>query len=249
MERGRGRSASVVSDRADPGVRDATPPPVCFNISMGSSVDGCGREDKTQHFEALRAKKLGELEERHRIQKKRNGTTKSASQQNKEVEGQKDSAHEITQQDLSRSKRQTPSTFECSNLVEFDERGLVDTPNKANRMGKPGFDSERYRGGWRAQSNAASLPVRGLSRLSNRKMVRNAVNLLCLAGTHLEEKKARALEARSQIGIMGKCHVFSLYVLAVTHCVMTQTPPLDVLIFIDFLVMGWHYSPSPFFSR
>ncbi|CAM9741231.1 unnamed protein product, partial [Ectocarpus sp. 12 AP-2014] len=41
----------------------------------------------------------------------------------------------------------------------------------------------------------ASPAVRGLSRRSNRKLVRNAINFLCLAGGHLQERKARALEA------------------------------------------------------
>lgn len=40
----------------------------------------------------------------------------------------------------------------------------------------------------------ASPAVRGFSRRSNRKLVRNAINFLCLAGGHLEEKKTRVLE-------------------------------------------------------
>lgn len=44
--------------------------------------------------------------------------------------------------------------------------------------------------------SAASPAVRGFSRRSNRKLVRNAINFLCLAGGHLEKKKARVLEVR-----------------------------------------------------
>lgn len=40
----------------------------------------------------------------------------------------------------------------------------------------------------------ASPVIRGFSRRSNRKLVRNAINFLCLAGGHLEDEKARALE-------------------------------------------------------
>lgn len=39
-----------------------------------------------------------------------------------------------------------------------------------------------------------SPTVRGVSPLSNRKLVRNAIDFLCLAGGHLQEQKARALE-------------------------------------------------------
>lgn len=39
-----------------------------------------------------------------------------------------------------------------------------------------------------------SAVVRGFSRRSNRKLVRNAINFLCLAGGHLKEQKARVLE-------------------------------------------------------
>lgn len=42
--------------------------------------------------------------------------------------------------------------------------------------------------------SVASPAVRGFSRRSNRKLVRNAINFLCLAGGHLEKKKARVLE-------------------------------------------------------
>lgn len=45
----------------------------------------------------------------------------------------------------------------------------------------------------------ASPVVRGFSRRSNRKLVRNAINFLCLAGGHLSEQKARVLEVRRSL--------------------------------------------------
>lgn len=46
--------------------------------------------------------------------------------------------------------------------------------------------------------NVASPAIRGFSRRSNRKLVRNAINFLCLAGGHLEKKKARVLEVHGR---------------------------------------------------
>lgn len=51
----------------------------------------------------------------------------------------------------------------------------------------------------------ASPVVRGFSRRSNRKLVRNAINFLCLAGGHLEEKKSRALEVWQFLPLMSDC--------------------------------------------
>lgn len=42
-------------------------------------------------------------------------------------------------------------------------------------------------------ARVTSPVVRGFSRRSNRKLVRNAMNFLCLAGGHLQDKKTRAL--------------------------------------------------------
>ncbi|CAM9382816.1 unnamed protein product [Scytosiphon promiscuus] len=56
----------------------------------------------------------------------------------------------------------------------------------------------------------ASPVIRGFSRRSNRKLVRNAINFLCLAGGHLEDKKARALEALDS-------HLASNFVVLLAH--------------------------------
>ena len=43
-------------------------------------------------------------------------------------------------------------------------------------------------------ARTASPAIKGLSRRSNRKLVRNAIIFLCLAGGHLQEKKMRVLK-------------------------------------------------------
>ena len=68
------------------------------------------------------------------------------------------------------------------------------------RQGTSSLGDSNGSGGGRPRAPApgagsvASPAVRGFSRRSNRKLVRNAINFLCLAGGHLEKKKARVLE-------------------------------------------------------
>lgn len=45
---------------------------------------------------------------------------------------------------------------------------------------------------------ASSVVVRGISRLSNRKLVRNAISFLCLAGGHVKDQKERVLQVRKR---------------------------------------------------
>lgn len=67
-------------------------------------------------------------------------------------------------------------------------------------------DSNGSSGGGRPRLTApgaghvVSPAIRGFSRRSNRKLVRNAINFLCLAGGHLEKKKARVLEVLWAVG-------------------------------------------------
>lgn len=65
--------------------------------------------------------------------------------------------------------------------------------SRGGRMTRAGGNSSIADG---SAARLASPVVRGFSRRSNRKLVRNALNFLCLAGGHLQEKKERALEVR-----------------------------------------------------
>lgn len=63
---------------------------------------------------------------------------------------------------------------------------------RAGRAATPGRDKR------------TSVVVRGFSRRSNRKLVRNAITFLCLAGGHLKEQKARVLEVNATVVVSNE---------------------------------------------
>lgn len=90
----------------------------------------------------------------------------------------------------------------------------VDHDNSNHKDRSPA-DIDRREAAWGAGVGArtptsgpvhiASPAIRSFSRRSNRKLVRNAINFLCLAGGHLQEKKTRALEVREFVFCDGAC--------------------------------------------
>lgn len=87
--------------------------------------------------------------------------------------------------------------------------------DKSNHKDRGPADIDSREGAWGGGVGArmptsgpariASPAVRSFSRRSNRKLVRNAINFLCLAGGHLQEKKTRALEVRECLVCDGAC--------------------------------------------
>ncbi|CAM9425449.1 unnamed protein product [Ectocarpus sp. 13 AM-2016] len=222
-----------------PAKREPTPPSVSFDVD----VDGFGgraerldgalsrEQDKVrrqERFEALRARKLVEAEERRRGQKERQvaareeqrrqeavavaaavaATTPGADREhhyhfsNNDPRRPHSSHHASAEVDASASRKEGKGTSPGMSVLRPRSSSVPRNDDGSVRAGTRVLGDSNGGGG----SGNAKLPtpgagrvaspaVRGLSRRSNRKLVRNAINFLCLAGGHLQERKARALEA------------------------------------------------------
>ncbi|CAM9495431.1 unnamed protein product [Ectocarpus sp. 8 AP-2014] len=222
-----------------PAKREPTPPSVSFNVD----VDGFGgraerldgvlsrEQDKVrrqERFEALRARKLVEAEERRRGQKERQVAAREEQRRQEAaaiaaaVAATTPGADREQHYQFSNNDPRRPhSSHHASAAVDASalrNKGKETSPGmsvlRPRSSSVPRNDDGSVRGGTRVLGHSngsggggdAKLPtpgagrvaspaVRGLSRRSNRKLVRNAINFLCLAGGHLQERKARALEA------------------------------------------------------
>ncbi|CAM9098942.1 unnamed protein product [Ectocarpus sp. 4 AP-2014] len=222
-----------------PAKREPTPPSVSFDVD----VDGFGgraerldgalsrEQDKVrrqERFEALRARKLVEAEERRRGQKERQVAAREEQRRQEAaataaaVAATSPSADREQHYQFSNNDPRWPhSSHHASAVVDASasrNKGKESSPGmsvlRPRLSSVPRNNDGSVRGGTRVLGDSndsggggdAKLPtpgagrvaspaVRGLSRRSNRKLVRNAINFLCLAGGHLQERKARALEA------------------------------------------------------
>eukprot|EP00903_Cladosiphon_okamuranus_P009411 g8975.t1 len=180
---------------------------------------------RQERYEGLRARKMAEAEERRRGQKQRQAATReeqrrktaaaaaAAAVTDKAQHGQ-DTIQDPMRQNIVqhgvpfadgpssvRDHRDTPPTSSSavrprsSSLATNDDGCTRQGTGVGSLGGSNGSGKGRPRLSAPGACSVASPPVRGFSRRSNRKLVRNAISFLCLAGGHLEKKKARVLEA------------------------------------------------------
>ncbi|CAM9253119.1 unnamed protein product [Pylaiella littoralis] len=215
-----------------PGKTEPIPPPISFDVEANDFRDGAGWLDggtnqgqekarRQARYEALRARKMAEAEERKRSQRERQAAARveqrrksaAAAATTAVTTGEGQRGEDNTKND---PRRQNPAQHGSVLTDEPPQRNntpwtstvrphVPSRPNNEDRLTGQGTSSlEDGKGGPGGGGTRLSTPssgriaspaVRGFSRRSNRKLVRNAINFLCLAGGHLEEKKTRALQA------------------------------------------------------
>eukprot|EP00752_Nemacystus_decipiens_P010612 g9450.t1 len=228
-------------ESATPATRAPTPPPIRFNVEANAFQDGAERPNgganhqhgqeqdnarRHERYEALRARKMAEAEERRQGQKQRKAAAREQQRKtaaaaatatavavaDEEQQPVWDIRDDPRRQNLAHydsplaHRPSTPGndyTPRTSSAVRPRSLSLSGNNDSYTRRvaGSLGDSNGTDGGGGRPRLpapgavSAASPAVRGFSRRSNRKLVRNAINFLCLAGGHLEKKKARVLEA------------------------------------------------------
>lgn len=83
---------------------------------------------------------------------------------------------------------------------------LKDTGRVSDRCDARGAGDGKAGSGVPGNDWGGSRAAKGFSPLSNRKLVRNAIKFLCLAGDHVKDRKARVLEVRLHLSYAIEDH-------------------------------------------